>query len=260
MKMTLTIDFSAWAQISVTGGDRVRFIGGLSTVPVATMAVGQSHWGAILSPKGRVLSVLELTVETDALRLRCQPSLADKTLALLERYAVMDDVAFALDFVAGFRRWSAATDPWTARFEAGTPPADALALDAPAVQAARIRAGLPHYGTDIDEDCFPFESALGHALDYQKGCYVGQEPVFRVFAQGNAARAARVVRLGEAKALPAGTLISHPKRDKAGEITSSIVYEGETWALAYMHRSVLDENLGFAIAGHAVTLALPAVP
>ena len=61
----------------------------------------------------------------------------------------------------------------------------------PAVERLRIRAGFLRYGVDVDEDHFPFETPLAQFLDYGKGCYVGQEPVFRVHAQGNAARTLR---------------------------------------------------------------------
>jgi folate-binding Fe-S cluster repair protein YgfZ len=88
------IDRSGWGQLRVTGGDRVRFLQGLTTINVETLS--SPTWGAILSPKGRVLSVVNIgnADAGDSFIVTTEPSLTDKTRALLEKYAVMDDVAF----------------------------------------------------------------------------------------------------------------------------------------------------------------------
>jgi folate-binding Fe-S cluster repair protein YgfZ len=80
----MIVDRSDWGRIRVTGGDRERFLQGLTTVNVAALAPGGHGWGAILSPKGRVLSVIDIAREDDALRVACEPALADATRALLE--------------------------------------------------------------------------------------------------------------------------------------------------------------------------------
>ena len=108
----------------------------------------------------------------------------------------------------------------------------------------RILGGFLEYGKDVDEDCFPFETPLAQFLDYQKGCYVGQEPVFRVHAQGNTARLLRgfvIPELAGAEPPAPGALISHPSKEKAGVLTSVVRdgAEGSRWlALGYLHRSV----------------------
>ena len=51
----MNVDRSAWGRLRVTGGDRVRFLQGLTTVNVEQLADGAHAWGAILNPKGRVL-------------------------------------------------------------------------------------------------------------------------------------------------------------------------------------------------------------
>jgi folate-binding protein YgfZ len=92
------------------------------------------------------------------------------------------------------------------------------------VEIVRVEAGMLRYGVDVDEDNFPFETPLGRFLDYAKGCYVGQEPVFRVYSQGQAARFLRV---------------AHAERENAGKVTSAAVSPRHgAIALAYLHRSV----------------------
>ena len=55
----MKVDRSAWGRIRITGGDRVRFLQGLTTIHVEALAEGDHGWGAILSPKGRVLAVID---------------------------------------------------------------------------------------------------------------------------------------------------------------------------------------------------------
>ena len=85
----------------------------------------------------------------------------------------------------------------------------------------RILGGFLEYGRDIDEDCFPFETPLAAFLDYGKGCYVGQEPVFRVHAQGNTARMLRGFTITGEGPIEPGAQISHSSKERAGTITSA---------------------------------------
>ncbi len=241
------VDTSSWGLVGVTGADRVRFLHGLTTINVQTLPIGRPSWGAILTPKGRVLSLLALEPHGDELLLRCQPDLVDKTLQLLERYAVMDDVAFERRTQPSHRSWATPDDVWTAPFVPGAPPE--APGDPADLERLRIRAGFPRYGADLDEDCFPFETPLGKLLDYQKGCYVGQEPVFRVHAQGNAARALRGLVIDGAEPVAPGTAVAHPQKDRAGEITSSIGDGDRQLALAYLHRSTWDLGGEVSVAG-----------
>jgi tRNA-modifying protein YgfZ len=255
--MTVIVNMSDWAAIRITGGDRVRFLNGLTTINVPALAVGSAAWGAMLNPKGRVMSMVELTAADDHFTLRCEPVLADKTVALLARYAVMDDVEFLQQQQIGYRIWDHDAAPWTARFMADAVPNDAVAIDHATAQAARIIAGMPSYGVDVDERCFPFETALVTFIDYEKGCYVGQEPVFRVHAQGNAARAMRVLAIDGSDDIVNDASVAHTSRSNAGEVTSSVRYGDGVIALAYLHRTVLDHHEGFTVAGRTATPRVP---
>jgi len=48
----------------------------------------------------------------------------------------------------------------------------------------RIEAGLPWWGVDV-ADNFPKESRLDHTVDYNKGCYLGQETLARMHFRGH---------------------------------------------------------------------------
>lgn len=238
--MSVIVDRTTWGRLAVSGSDRTRFLHGLTTINVESLAPGDHRWGAILNPKGRVLSVINVAHRSDILVVSCEASLADPTRALLERYAVMDDVGFEPIAGPAHQVWNSPTDAWSQPIVEG-PGLGAVAETDPAVERVRIRAGFLRYGIDVDADHFPFETPLATMLDYGKGCYVGQEPVFRVHAQGNAARALRgFVVAGEAR-IANGSVIHHPAKAAAGSITSSIAAgDGTTLALGYIHRSAWD--------------------
>lgn len=249
----MIIDRTMWGRLRVTGSDRVRFLQGLTTVNVEALADGAHGWGSILSPKGRVLSVVNIAHIGDAFLIACEPALTVPTRALLEKYAVMDDVVFEDIIGPAHQRWDDAVSVWRAPIIEGANDAS-RAEEEPQVERVRILAGFPRYGVDIDDDYFPFETPLGQFLDYGKGCYVGQEPVFRVHAQGNAARALRALRIEGAEPVPAAAQIKHPAKDNAGKITSQVVDGDTTLALGYLHRTTWDCDANVEVAGRKATV------
>jgi folate-binding protein YgfZ len=246
----ITVDRSGWGRLRVTGSDRTRFLQGLTTVNLETLADGAHGWGAILSPKGRVLSVIDVTCAGDAYVLACEPGLTEKTRALLERYAVMDDVAFEPLAGPAHQVWDDPAGVWAAPIVAGEAPGVRPEAD-PEVERLRIRGGFVRYGVDVDEDHFPFETPLGRFLDYGKGCYVGQEPVFRVHAQGNAARALRGLMIEGTAPIAAGTALAAPAK---GVVTSAIADGDATRALAYLHRSCWEPGGTVEVEGRRGTV------
>lgn len=54
-----------------------------------------------------------------------------------------------------------------------------------ALNTLRVEAGIPVYGIDMDESNIPIEAGLWDALDFEKGCYVGQEVVARIKWRGH---------------------------------------------------------------------------
>ena len=72
-------------------------------------------------------------------------------------------------------------DVWNALCNAGTTPIGAAAVD-----TARIEAGSPMYGVDILPRSLPQEIARDdRAINFTKGCYIGQETVARIDARGH---------------------------------------------------------------------------
>ena len=214
----------------------MRFLQGLTTVNVEQLADGGHGWGAILNPKGRVLAVINVARIGDAFVIACEPEIADKTRAILERYAVMDDVTFAPITGPAHQVWNNAVDVWCAPILDGRNDHSRNDRE-PQIEHMRIRAGFLRYGVDVCEDNFPFETPLTQFLDYGKGCYVGQEPVFRVHSQGNTAKMLRGLVVDGQAPLAHSVGIKHPAKDNAGVVTSSVVDGGTTLAMGYLHRT-----------------------
>ena len=94
--------------------------------------------------------------------------------------------------------------------------AGADAADAEAARVVRLEHGKPRYGEDISERFLAQEANQPQALNFNKGCYLGQEIVERVRSRGQIHRVLKPLTL-DTKAPPApGT-----KLEDATEITSA---------------------------------------
>jgi folate-binding protein YgfZ len=93
-----------------------------------------------------------------------------------------------------------------------------------ALETARIEAGVPRFGADLDETTLPQEAGLeARAVSFQKGCYIGQEVINRLRTIGQVTRALRGLRLPpDLPALPVrGDKLWHAGKE-VGHITSAV--------------------------------------
>lgn len=93
-----------------------------------------------------------------------------------------------------------------------------------AFETARIEAGIPRFGADMDETNIPLECGLeARAITYTKGCYIGQEVINRIHSVGHVNRELRGLRLADGlKILPQrGDKLFHGGKE-AGHITSAV--------------------------------------
>jgi folate-binding protein YgfZ len=72
----------------------------------------------------------------------------------------------------------------------------AVAVGEQAAECVRIERGRPRYGIDLDDTTIPQEAGLNErAVNFTKGCYVGQETVARLFYRGKPNRHLRGLKL-----------------------------------------------------------------
>jgi len=138
-----------------------------------------------------------------------------------------------------------------------------------AMEMARIEAGLPRYGQDMDETNIPLEAGLEtRAISYTKGCYVGQEVINRIHSVGQVAKALRGLELTTTgRDLPARGHKLYLRGKEVGYVTSAL--DSPTFkrhiALGYVRREV--NQPGTSLSLHAETdgpeatvIELPFVP
>ncbi len=91
-----------------------------------------------------------------------------------------------------------------------------------ALETARIEAGIPRFGIDMDESNLAPEAGIeSRAISYNKGCYIGQEVIARVRTYGQVAKSLRgLVLTGDS--LPAnGDKLFHAGKE-VGYVTSAV--------------------------------------
>jgi folate-binding protein YgfZ len=93
-----------------------------------------------------------------------------------------------------------------------------------AFEMARVEAGIPRFGADMDETNFPQECGIeSRAVSYTKGCYIGQEVLNRIHTLGHVNKELRGLRLAkDLKILPGkGDKLFHDGKE-VGYVTSSL--------------------------------------
>ncbi len=92
------------------------------------------------------------------------------------------------------------------------------------LETARIEAGIPRYGVDMDETNLAPETGIeARAISYSKGCYIGQEVIARIRTYGQVAKALRGLQLaGDLKTLPVRGDKLFKDGNEVGYVTSAI--------------------------------------
>jgi folate-binding protein YgfZ len=93
-----------------------------------------------------------------------------------------------------------------------------------AFETARIEAGIPRFGADMDETNIPLECGIeSRAVTYTKGCYIGQEVINRIHSVGHVNRELRGLRLAnDLNSLPQkGDKLFHAGKE-IGHVTSAV--------------------------------------
>lgn len=93
-----------------------------------------------------------------------------------------------------------------------------------ALESARIEAGIPRFGLDMDETNFPQECGIEErAVSYNKGCYIGQEVLNRIHTMGHVNKHLCGLRLADSPAsLPSKGDKLFQKEKEVGYVTSSL--------------------------------------
>ena len=252
--------------ILVSGPDWRDFLQGQLTQDVTTLAPGEIRFAGLLTPQGKLLFDLFLIGAeegclVDVAAVRCEPLIRRLTMYRLRAkvdFTPLDGAVVAL--------WPAAAQAPAAGWMADprlaglgyrghdlAPPAGAEVVDEAAYHTHRLALGVP----DPDHDCptettYPIEAnfdLLG-GIDFQKGCFVGQETTSRMKRRG--AIKNRMLPITYEGAPPAfGAEVLAGER-RAGEVLSG--QDGRAMALLRLDRI---EDVALSVDGRAVTVEWP---
>jgi folate-binding protein YgfZ len=198
--------------VKVAGPDARKFLNGLLTADMGRATAASPRFAALLTPQGKIIVDFIITDRDSAIGddfyLDCPRALATTLVERLGFYklrakVVVEDVS---DIAGVMAIWDGAAPahggvcyPDPRLPELGlrciSPPAAAAAafgaelVDATAYEAHRIALGVPSGGHDfIYGDAFPHEADMDqlNGVDFQKGCFIGQEVVSRMEHRGSA--------------------------------------------------------------------------
>ena len=262
--------------LSVSGEDATSFLQGLLTNDVERLAPSEARYAALLTPQGKILfdMIVVRTAggEEPSYLIDCTAAQAADLAKRLGFYKLRAKVAIADESadraVAAF--WG---DEPASRPKAFSTPTRAIRAWAGArscrarspprsgsehvneYEGLRIAVGAPKGGLDFAyADAFPHDANfdLLHGVDFDKGCYVGQEVVSRMKHRGTARK--RVARVKLAGPAPApGT----PVMD--GELAVGALGSSsgrEALALLRLDRAEEARAAGRPLSAGGVTLAL----
>jgi folate-binding protein YgfZ len=236
----------------VSGADARSWLHDLITTDVASLQPLRSRASLLLSPTGRIRATFHvLGRERDFLL--AQPEDQPAPIGgLLAPYVLSSAVELGTSSLRVFSAPGArATLPWISQ---GWRPGihgdgvDLLVDDAPqdllaarqrfedaglipawqdAVDALRIRRGIPRFPVDLDEESLPAEADLEPTIDLTKGCFLGQESVAKVRNLGHPPRVVLALR-SEDPISPGEPVLSGD--DVVGVVTSATT-SLDGWAL-----------------------------
>ena len=129
--------------------------------------------------------------------------------------------------------------------------AGAISADAEAARTVRLEQGCPRYGEDITERHIPHETQLLSGVNFDKGCYIGQEIVERVRSRGGVHRFLVGLEIDADRPPAAETRIIAAGKE-VGEITSAAYSPalGRTVALAYVRTGDIPPGTSLTVNGN----------
>ena len=292
-------DLGFRTKLSLTGGDRVRWLNGMVTNNIRDLATGHGVYAFLLNPQGHILGDLVAYNRGESITIDTDVSQTEKIAATFDHYIIMDDVEVANlgeqltavgvagtkarsvlaaagvsvpdlralqivpvvwrevpcsliqgEFENEYEMWISpdhVLQLWDALASAGAQPVGFEALE-----LRRIVDGVPQYGVDIRERDLPQETEQARALNFNKGCYIGQEIVERIRSRGAVHRKFTGFMTEEVAQITRGTKIVSGEKE-VGEVTSAadvpLAGGTATVALGYIRREAGTPGREVSIGG-----------
>jgi tRNA-modifying protein YgfZ len=259
----LFFDLSTRVKLRVTGADRVRFLNGQITNDIRNATEISAVEACVLTAKGKIDAHVFVHAETESFFLDADPGLQSSLQERLERYIIADDVEIAdvsaqlsifhvinrdapaisasAKIISTNRFGAAGYDIWCDanqrdRIHAELTKAFQFCND-DCTERLRIEQGIPRWGRELTGDIIPVEADLERrCIDYEKGCYIGQEVISRMKMSGQRNKQlCGLISLNNTALTPGMHLVASDGKD-AGWITSATQSQERQIALGFVKR------------------------
>ena len=270
--------------VKVSGEDARNFLNGLVTTDVTELAPGLGRFGALLTPQGKIIVDFLITEAPSGhgggFLIDCPRALAQGLADKLGFYKLRAKVAVEnlSDSLGVLAAWDgdftlkpdlSYADPrhpalgWRILIpeELKQKVADLIGadlVDSGLYEARRIASGAPRGGLDfMYGDAFPHETNMDrlHGIDFDKGCYVGQEVVSRMQHRGTARTRTVKVLLDGFAPEPGTAILAGDKQ--VGTIGSTAGQHGLALIRTDRVTNALEAELALTAGGLGLRLAEP---
>ncbi|MEY2545260.1 MAG: tRNA-modifying protein YgfZ [Verrucomicrobiota bacterium] len=264
-------DLSARIKLRVRGQDRHRYLNGQLTNDLGKASEASAMEACVLNAKGKMDAHVFVHEDGESFLIDAEPELRSTLQPRLERYVIADDVQLEdvtarlsilhvigaeipnLEVlghrVAANRFGMSGFDVWI-EGDMHDQLFETLAALAPfaseeAAETLRIEQGVPRWGRELTNEILPPEAGLEtSAIDYEKGCYIGQEVISRMKMSGQ--RAKKLVGFVSEVPIEPGMKLFQIGGDakEVGWITSATRSKrfGKEIALGYIKRPFLPDK------------------
>lgn len=261
--------------IRVAGSGTTAFLQSLLTANVETLAVGECRPGALLTPQGRILADMMICRrEEEEFLLDCDETRAADLYARLRRFRLRLPIELeCFEAATVWIIWNTETAPtgafadprpgrlgWRWIGDAPTGAGETGSLED--WHARRIIAGIPQGPVDlIPERALMLEAGLDKidAVDFSKGCYVGQEVTARTHYRGLVKRRIAPLKIDEGCPKPGAEI--KDADSQLGTVLTVAAVNGGAVCLAAMKLSdlhrIMSTNAMLSAGDYTARLAVP---
>jgi len=229
--------------VSVRGPDAASYLQAMVSNDVEALVPKESCEALLLTPKARVIAPLTvLRRGVDDFLLLTEPGLGDRVRTTLRRSRFAKRCEIERE-----RHVSVVVlggEGGIPTHDYGVPAVELLDAELePTVgdeelELLRVRAGTPRFGHELDDRVLPAEAGLEErAIDFEKGCYPGQEPIARQHYRGRVNRSLRVLAIAGDEVPEYDAELKHESK-VVGRVTSAVLEGDGVVALAYVRVEV----------------------
>jgi folate-binding protein YgfZ len=200
---------NSYSKLVASGADALEFLQGQLTIDLQKLGSGETRRAGWCNPKGRVICLFNISAENEGFAMTLPTELADDVVKRLAMFRFRSKVDFELQ-----------------------PSGDEDRM------LENLRNGVAEIWQPQSEKFTPHMLNLDliDAVDFDKGCYTGQEIVARTHYRGASKR--RCMRFESAEAVMPGDKVSDGNRD-VGEVLNAI----GTDLLAVVPVDIADDSL-----------------